>query len=299
MLESKVRIWVLAAPLLWGLVFVGVDRVLQYTDAFQLVTIRFMMIAIIFTALLVARPSLRPTMTRRDWGLAWLAGLLAVPLSQFPIVSAQNFLDPALASVIVTTAPATAAILGPLLLNERVSPRQAAGFVLAFAGAAIVIITGAGGASFELRDILGAAIGVITPVAWALYTILLKRIGSSDPFVTVGVGLSLGTVFLIPWLPSSIGVLGSIPLDGWIWLGYLAFLGTFLSYLVWFHALRYLDANQTSAYMYLVPIAALAWSLLILGSVPPPVTFVGAAVVLIGVALTQSKTNPAFEEVAP
>ena len=60
-------------------------------------------------------------MTRKDWGLAWLAGLLAVPLSQLPIVSSQNFLDPTLASLIVTTSPATAAILGPILLNERVS----------------------------------------------------------------------------------------------------------------------------------------------------------------------------------
>lgn len=299
MLDSRVRIWVLAAPLLWGLVFVGVDRVLQYTDAFQLVTIRFMMIAILFGALLIARPSMRPKMTRRDWGMAWLAGLLAVPLSQFPIVSAQNFLDPALASVIVTTSPATAAILGPLMLNERISRRQAAGFVLAFAGAAMVIITGAGGASFELADILGAAIGVITPIAWALYTILLKRMSTGDPFVTVGVGLTVGTVFLLPWLPSTIGVLDDIPADGWLWLLYLAFLGSLLSYLVWFRALRVLDANQTAAYMYLVPVAALGWSLLVLGSVPPAITLVGAGVVLVGVALTQARTRKTFEEVAP
>lgn len=299
MLDSKVRIWVLIAPLSWGLVFVGVNRVLRYTDAFQLVTIRFMMIAIIFAALMAVRPSMRPKMTRRDWGLAWLAGLLAVPLSQFPIVSAQNFLDPALASVIVTTAPATAAILGPLMLNEKVSPRQAVGFVLAFAGAAIVIVTGAGGASFELEDILGAAIGVITPIAWALYTILLKRISAADPFVTVGVGLTLGTVLLLPWLPGTIGVLDDIPLEGWLWLGYLAFLGTFLSYLVWFRALRVLDANQTAAYMYLVPVAALGWSLLILRSAPPAVTLIGAAVVLVGVALTQARTRSTYEEVAP
>ena len=298
MSRSHVRIWVLGAPLLWGLVFVAVDRVLQYTDAFQLVTIRFFLISIIFSGLMIAFPKMRPTMTRRDWGLAWVAGLLAVPLSQLPIVSAQNFLDPTLASLIVTTSPAAAAILAPIVLDEQVSMRQAMGFVLAFAGAAFVIIIGAGESSFELRDILGAAIGVITPIAWAVYTILLKRISSADPFVTVGVGLTLGTVFLIPWIPSSIGVLGDIPLDGWIWMGYLAFVGTFLSYLIWFWALRELDASQTAAYMYLVPLFALGWSLIFLGSIPPIVTFAGGILIVIGVGLTQTK-NPAFEEVAP
>lgn len=299
MLDSKVRIWVLGTPLLWGLVFVGVNRVLQYTDAFQLVTIRFVLIAIIFGVLMATRPSMRPKMTRRDWGLAWLAGLLAVPLSQLPIVSSQNYLDPTLASLLVTTSPATAAILGPLLLDERVGTRQAIGFVLAFAGAAIVIITGAGGASFDLGDILGAAIGIITPISWAFYTILLKKISAGDPFVTVGVGLSVGTVFLIPWIPSALSVAGDIPLDGWLWIGYLAFFGTFTAYLIWFRALRVLDANQTAAYMYLVPLFALGWSLLILGSAPPAVALIGAALILVGVAMTQLRTKPVFEEVAP
>lgn len=299
MFDSKVRIWVLGTPLLWGLVFVGVNRVLRYTDAFQLVTIRFFMIAIIFGIFLAARPSKRPKMSRRDWGLAWLAGLLAVPLSQLPIVSSQNFLDPTLASLLVTTSPATAAILGPLLLDERVGSRQAFGFVLAFAGAAIVIITGAGGASFELNDILGAAIGIITPISWAFYTILLKKISAGDPFVTVGVGLTVGTMFLIPWLPSAVSVAGDIPLEGWLWLGYLAFFGTFAAYLLWFRALRVLDASQTAAYMYLVPLFALGWSLLIIGTAPPAIAFVGAVLILVGVALTQLKTRPTFEEVAP
>lgn len=298
MTASRVRVWVLGAPLLWGLVFVAVDRVLEYTDAFQLVTIRFLLIAIIFSGLLVAFPQMRPTMTRRDWGLAWLAGFLAVPLSQLPIVSSQNFLDPTLASLIVTTSPAAAAILGPIILDERVTMRQAAGFVVAFAGAAIVIVAGAGESSFELGDILGAAIGVITPIAWAVYTVLLKRISAGDPFVTVGVGLTLGTIFLVPWIPSTIGVLGDIPLDGWLWIFYLAFLGTFLSYLIWFRALRELDANQTAAYMYLVPLFALGWSLLVLGSIPPLVTFAGAILILAGVALTQTRRR-VYEEVVP
>lgn len=291
-----VRIWILATPLLWGLVFVGVNQVLQYTDAFQLVTLRFMLIAILFGGYLLTVPKARPRMSRRDWGLAWIAGLLAVPLSQLPIVYSQNFLHPTLASLLVTTSPAAAAILGPLFLTERVTLRQAIGFFVAFAGAAVVIVGGAGGASFDAGSIFGAGLGLITPVAWALYTILLKRLSTGDPFVTVGVGLVLGTVFLIPWIPTSLSVASSIPLDGWMWIIYLALLGTFTSYLIWFKALRILQANQTAAYMYLVPIAALIWSLIVLGEGPPLVALPGGALIFIGLFLIQSRSTSQIQE---
>ena len=295
---KHVRVWVLATPLLWGLVFVGVNRVLVYTDAFQLVTLRFLLIAILFAMYLVAFPAKRPTMTRRDWGLAWLAGLLAVPLSQLPIVYSQNYLHPTLASLLVTTSPAAAAILGPLFLPERVTSRQAAGFVIALFGAGIVIVAGAGSASLAGSSILGAALGLITPIAWALYTILLKKVSSGDPFVTVGVGLLLGTVFLIPFIPTSLAVMADIPLDGWLWIGYLALLGTFAAYLVWFRALRVLDANQTAAYMYLVPVAALFWSLVVLGEGPPIAALFGGLVIFAGLYLIQTRTRQLAREAA-
>ena len=295
---KHVRVWVLATPLLWGLVFVGVNRVLVYTDAFQLVTLRFLLIAILFAMYLVAFPAKRPTMTRRDWGLAWLAGLLAVPLSQLPIVYSQNNLHPTQASLLVTTSPAAAAILGPLFLPERVTSRQAAGFVIALVGAGIVIVAGAGSASLAGSSILGAALGLITPIAWALYTILLKKVSSGDPFVTVGVGLLLGTVFLIPFIPTSLAVMADIPLDGWLWIGYLALLGTFAAYLVWFRALRVLDANQTAAYMYLVPVAALFWSLVVLGEGPPIAALFGGLVIFAGLYLIQTRTRQLVREAA-
>ena len=295
---KHVRIWVLATPLLWGLVFVGVNRVLQYTDAFQLVTLRFLLIAVLFVGYMAAVPRARPKLSKRDWRLAWIAGLLAVPLSQLPIVYSQNFLHPTLASLLVTTAPASAAILGPLFLPERVTFGQAVGFVVAFAGAAIVIVGGAGGAAVDGSSIIGAGIGLVTPVAWALYTILLKNLSTGDPFVTVGVGLVLGTVLLIPWMPSALSVAGSIPLDGWLWIIYLGLFGTFTAYLVWFRALRILEANQTAAYMYLVPIAALVWSLLILGEGPPLVALPGGALIFIGLFLIQSQARSRTKEAA-
>ena len=296
---TRVRLILLIVPALWGLVFVGVERVLRHLNAFQLVTIRFLLISAAFGVMLAFRPDLRPRLDRRSWAMVWLAGLMAVPLSQLGIVYAQNWLEPTLASLIITTAPAVAAVLAPLFLPEKVTPGQAVGFGLAVAGAGVVIVGGAGGASFSRADILGAAVGLITPVAWAIYTILLKKMSGAAPIATVGIGLMVGTVFLLPWVPTSLAAAGSLDAETWAWLAYLAFGGTFLSYVIWFWSLETLDASQTSAYLYLVPIFALVWSLVILGRAPQPVALAGGALVFMGVALTQRGGRPPAVAVEP
>jgi drug/metabolite transporter (DMT)-like permease len=55
--------------------------------------------------------------------------------------------------------------------------------------------------------------------------------------------------------------------------------------------MRYLDANETSAYLYLVPLFAMMWSVIVLREWPPLVALAGGALVLAGVALTQ-RTSP-------
>ena len=287
MTQTRVRAILLVVPALWGLVFVGVNQVLRHLDVFQLVTIRFLMIAVAFGTLIVVQPRFRPRYSRAQWKIVWLAGLMAVPLSQLGIVYAQNFLAPTLASLVITTSPAVAAILAPLMLPETITRRQALGFVLALIGAGVVIVIGAGGASFSGRDILGAAIGLITPVAWAIYTILLKKLSGGEPLATIGIGLVVGTVFLIPFVPSAISAAQTIDGSTWAWLAYLAFGGTFLAYVIWFWSLKFLEASQTVAYLYLVPLFALGWSLLILEKTPDPMALSGGILVLIGVGLTQ------------
>ena len=291
MSTSRVRLILLVVPMLWGLVFVGIDRVLVSLDVFEIVTIRFIMISVGFGLLMLFRPSLRPRYSRRQWKLIWLSGLMAVPLSQLGIVYAQNWLAPTLASLIITTSPAVAAILAPLVLPEKVTLRQAAGFVLAIAGAAVVIVVGAGGTEVSTRDLLGSAVGMITPVAWAVYTIVLKKLSGGDALGTVGIGLMVGTVFMLPWVPRAVSAMPGIDAATWGWLVYLAFGGTFLAYVIWFWSLRYLDASQTSAYIYLVPLFALVASLLILGEPPSAGALAGGVLVLVGVALTQSSTR--------
>ncbi len=259
----------MVVPALWGLVFVGVNQLLPVLDVFQIVTLRFGLIVVAFGLAFLAAARSRPTVPRARWRLVVYAGLMGVPLSQLGIVYAQNFLAPTLAAILVTSSPAVTAVVAPMLVGERLTRWKAAGFAVALVGAVIVIVVGAGEASFEIKNVAGAAVGLVTPVAWALYTIALKQMaGAESTFGTVGLTLLVGSVFLIPFAPTAVSAAATIDVTDWAWLVYLAVGGTFVAYLVWYWSLKYLDASETAAYLYLVPVFALVWSLIVLGEAP-------------------------------
>jgi drug/metabolite transporter (DMT)-like permease len=278
---------------LWGLVFVAVHELLPVIDAVQITTLRFMLVSVVFATLLVARRAWRPRLSGREWALVLVAGVMAVPGSQLAIVEGQRYLSPPIASLIVTTSPAVAACLAAAFLGERLSLSQAAGFVLALAGVAVMVVVGAGtGADLGASDPLRASVSLITPVSWALYTLLSRPLALQHPAVgTVGLSMMVGTVALTPLMPHALDGVGRLDAGEWWWLVFLAVGGTAGPYLLWSAGLRVLAVNRTAAFMYLVPFFALLWTASLLGTVPPATTLLGGAIVLAGVALTQRRAR--------
>ena len=290
MSRRRVQAVLLIVPALWGLVFVGINKLLDELNVFQIVSLRYGMIVVAFGVTFVVAARTRPVVHRSRWRLVIYAGLMGVPLSQLGIVYAQRFLAPTLAAILVTLAPAVTAVVAALILNQRMSRRQGVGFVVALVGAIVVIVLGAGGdASFEISNVAGAAVGLITPVAWALYTVALKQMAADQStFGTVGLTLLVGSLFLIPFVPTAASGATRIGGGEWAWIAYLAVGGTFIAYLLWYWSLKYLDASETAAYLYLVPVFALGWSLVLLGEAPSLGALAGGVVVITGVWMTQT-----------
>jgi drug/metabolite transporter (DMT)-like permease len=274
---------------LWGGVFVAVHELLPVIDPVRMVTLRFLLAAVAFALLLAARPAWRPHFTRREWLLCLLAGILAVPATQLAVVEGQRYLAPPIASLVVTTSPVVGAVLGAALLGEHITRRNVLGFAVAFAGVAMVVVLGAGtGAESGASDPLRASITVIGPICWALYTLVSKPVAERHPAMpVVAVTVIAGTLSLAPAFPSALGAIDALSLADWGWMLYMVFGGTLAPYLLWSASLSKLDVSRTTSFMYLVPVFATTWSVLLLGSALTAVTLLGGAVVLGGVVLTQ------------
>jgi drug/metabolite transporter (DMT)-like permease len=284
-----------ATAAMWGMVFVAIAKVRPYLDSFQVVTIRFGLIGLIFAALMAARPETRPKLHRSDLPRLFAVGVVLVPVTQIPIVYGQKFLSPPLVSVIVSTAPAWTAIFAVMLLSERFRLRQIAGFLIARSGACAVILAGSGDAAITVDDPLSATLTLATPIGWALYTVMSKPMSAKYPPITgVGIVLVAGAITMIPLMPHAISGLDQLPASAWGWMVYLVIGGTVVPYLLWFKALTKLTASQVSAYMFAVPFATLGASWLILDIVPEVIALLGGGLIIAGVVMTQlaAGTNP-------
>ena len=274
---------------LWGMVFPGSARLLARIDAVQVVALRFLVVSLFFAVMFAARPSLIPRFPRRRWLLVVACGVLAVPGSQLAIVQAQRYLSPSLASLLPTFAPAIAALLAAIFLSDRLGTWQSVGFALALVGVVLILVVGSGtGVSLNASNPFDAAIGLITPLSWALYTLAVRPVsGSGSPIGIVGVVYILGTLTLAPAFPSALSVIGRLDAGDWLWLVAMATVGTVVPNVMWVLSLRHLSVGRTTVFMYLIPVFASLWTLVALGRAPEAIALPGGLLVIAGVALTQ------------
>ena len=280
----------------WGLTFVANHELLYVLTPQQITVVRFGMVSLALLSVLVIRPELRPRFTGREWALMVLCGFLAVPGSQLALTYGQRFLSPAMSGLVVATGPAFAAVLAVVLLSERLDLRKWLGILLAFTGAAAVIVFTTGtGTDLTVRDPRGAALVGVAQLCWATFTVLSKGLVARHPPITiVTVAVTIGTVSLLPFAPEAVRIASTLGAEHWVWLFHLALLGTVVPYLIWFTALRQLPANETAVFMFLVPLFAVTWSAVLLGERPAWIGVLGGIAIVAGVAVTQlsSRARP-------
>src|SRR4051812_4771313 len=291
--STRASLGLILCVALWGSVFVGVYKLLPELDPVQMVTLRFAIIAGAFAVALAVRPAWRPRLERREWGVVFVAAICAVPASQLPIIDGQRYLSPPIAALVVTFAPAIAAVLATVAYRERLAARSIAGFAIALGGVAMIVVLGAGtGAHVGASDPLRASVVLISPIAWAVYTLLSKPLALRHHAVgIVGLTMIVGALVMAPLLPHAIDGARDLSPGGWAWLVYLAIGGSAGPYILWTMSLRTLPVSRTAAFMYLVPVFALFWTATLLGQAPSAVALGGGVVVLAGVALTQVKSR--------
>jgi DME family drug/metabolite transporter len=195
----------------------------------------------------------------------------------------------ATATVLASTGPLWIAVLAPALLGERLRMTAVLGLSLALAG--VAAITGLGEPGRLAGAPFGNAAVLLSGVAYALYTVLGKRLAQRySPMLFCGVSCLGGLAGSLPfaaWEVTS-GVPWPTPV-GWALLAYLAILVTFVGFAIFFWGLRALPATRAGALMFLQPLSGLVLAVLFLGDRPTPTFLVGCGLVLIGVYLAAGR----------
>jgi probable blue pigment (indigoidine) exporter len=189
-----------------------------------------------------------------------------------------------------------AALFAPFVLREPLGLRAIAGFVIALVGTALLAELRA-----DERTLLGVGVGFVAAVSFALFLVLSRRWGRSHEVKGAPVALTtslmaIGVLFPLALVGESRTVLPPSPdpvaLVALLWMG---FGPSFLAQLLVLDSVRRVAARSSSAFLLLNPPPAAIGAFLLLGEALAPLQILGAALVLLGIAVA---TMPLPERLA-
>jgi drug/metabolite transporter (DMT)-like permease len=190
------------AVVVWATTFVVSADALGSTSPAVLTLLRFLIAAGLLLPFAMRRGGMLRALQSRTTALLGFTGVAAY-------YGLQNlgllYTTAGTAALLQAALPVATAALGVVVLRERLSGRAIAGLILATAGVALV-----GSAAPELG--LGAVLVVTGVVAYAVYTVVLRRLGdraeeegdrtdpgTREPVVLATATALWGVAFLLPW----------------------------------------------------------------------------------------------------
>ena len=265
---------------LWASAFPGIRAGLAGYSPGHLALLRFLVASLVMVPFVVAGRARLPR--GRDLLRAAGAGLVGVALYHWALNTGEREVSAAAASVLVNLNPLVTALLAVALLGERAGARLWLGFATGLAGA-LLISWGEGGA---MRFSAGTALVLLAAVAQAVYFVVQKPLLARwPPIGIVAVGLWSGTVALLVFAPGLPGALRAAPSGATLAALHLGVFPSAVAYTTWAYALARLPASRAAAFLYAIPVIATGVGWLWLGEVPSPLTVLGGAVALTGVAV--------------
>jgi drug/metabolite transporter (DMT)-like permease len=271
----------------WSGVFPAVNIVLKSMGLFTSVFLRFSAAAVILLIVLRLREHRLPRPSPRETVLVIGLGLLGIAVYNTLFMAGLTLVEASRAALIVPTNPAFTALFAALLLKERLGATRAAGIAFSVLGALWVLAKGDPGAFVHMSFGMGELILVACIFIWSAYTLLARIALSALPALALtAYVMTAGALALA--LPAALeqGSLAGATWQAWAALGYLTVFGTVLPFLWFNEGVKALGAARAAQFINLVPPIAVAESVLILGEPMTPALYVGTALVVVGLYLT-------------
>jgi len=235
------------------------------------------------------RGSLKP-LERRDWPAFLLLGLLVVPLNQGCFLFGLSNSTASHASLLYALTPLVVLLFAGRLLREHGLIAKTIGVLVAFLGVGAILFER--GLRQELTVLRGDLIILVAVFAWALYTVLSKRLLVRYDAMTVTTwAIVCGTALSLPALliPGAIQPLGTIRPEVWGALLYLAIGTNMIAYPLWSYALKNMDASKVAITANTQPILTGAMSWLLFREEFTPGFIAGAVLILAGVTWVETR----------
>ena len=284
-----VPILLLTTMFFWGAAFNATDVALNYSTVGIITISRPLIAAAILLPLL---PFIGGKLPRspRIWLYAAFVGLGTTTLALTGLGLGTMYAGPAIAAVLLNTAPFFAVLIARFTLDERIKLLRALGLTIGFAGVVIIVLSNPGDVGSGADFVFGVIAVMIGAIGHAAASVLVRwmsvvkieteRWGFTTAQFICGAVLTIPVVFLM-------GDPGSTQWSEPTLWGSIAFLGIgsqLIAFICFFVALARWTSGRVMAWAFLPPVVAATIELL-RGNMPGTLTLIGMAVAVIGVVI--------------
>jgi drug/metabolite transporter (DMT)-like permease len=267
----------------WGSTYLAIRVMVETVPPLLGAGVRFAVAGAVMLAVLSFRRRVKPT---RAQLLSALAVGLLLPGANAVVTVAEQEVPSNLAALLIASIPLWV-LLMRRAAGEPVSPAGIGAVLVGFAGVALLLQPGE---QSEGASLLALGACVFAAVMWASGSFASPRLRlPGDPLVSTGWQMLLGGL-AITATGLATGEAGQVDLEAFsarslVALAYLIVFGSWLAFTAYAWLLQNAPISRVATYAYVNPVVAIVLGFLILDEVVTPVTIVGAAIIVVSVAL--------------
>lgn len=286
--NRKAILFACIAVLSWSTVATAFKKSLLHLTHFELVLVACVTSLVIFTILMTIQKKwhLLKTLKPKEWGYFALLGLLNPVAYYLVLFKSYDLLPAQVAQPINYAWPIVLLVLLAIFTRQPIAPKKYIGMAISLAGVATISL-GGGQALGAALPISGLLLAALSAFLWASYWVVNNK--NKEKF---DASLAFFMTFLFGSIYMTIGALvkgvelNTVP--GLLWGAYVGAFEMGIPFIFFGLAMRKTDnpalVNQLT---YLSPFMSLFFISMILGEKIVPTTFVGLALIVIGIVFNE------------
>ena len=264
-------------PITWGLGFTLAKIGMEQFSALLIMSIRFGIAGLVLV-----------WFTKPPWGHMreiFVVALIGSTIQYGLTYNGLKGIDASTAAILVQLEGPILALMGTILLKEKLGLTRALGMGFAFLG--VFIIAGEPRLDGHIDSVILLVAG---STVWAVAQIMISRLkGLSGITILAWVAIMATPQMLIASLIIEDGqwqAITTASLVDWSIIFYLAFIMTVVGYSVWYHLLSSVDVSQVSPFLMLLPITSIIAGMVLLDEKLTLSMIIGGLMIMTGVAST-------------
>ncbi len=163
--------------------------------------------------------------------------------------------------------PVIIVVISFLFYRDKINLFQAAGIFLSLSGVVAIISQGDLSMLFRLDINQGDILLFLAVIAYALYSVILRKRPRVHPFSFIAVTFTIGTIMLLPLYIIEVTFYRTMTLDfpAVVSIAYVAIFPSIVSFLCFNRGVELVGANRAGMFIHLMPVFGSSMAILFLG----------------------------------